>query len=110
MKTIKLEDLARFILDQEDDAPVDFHNNRNNEKCGCLLVQYGNSIGMEFYGCTMNGWVNKGGLLLETELDRGLFYSFCPNGNINVDNFGALKPAAKKLLDNTSQQAIITVE
>jgi hypothetical protein len=47
MKLISLNDLREFLLSLPDDAPINMSHGVNDD-CGCLMTQYGRSIGLEF--------------------------------------------------------------
>ena len=45
------KDFFDWIKQQDDDKPVDMCQNIIVHECGCLLVQYGKHLNLDFAGC-----------------------------------------------------------
>lgn len=56
MQVVTKEQMKSFIDAQPDDKPVDMGNNWVNDRCGCVMVQYGLENGIESNGCGYNSW------------------------------------------------------
>lgn len=55
MKKFKFQEVINFIKETPDDTPIDFGNSTNDENCGCLIVQFGRSKGLDFSSCNYKG-------------------------------------------------------
>ena len=56
---VTLEEIEEFILAQDDDKPIDFKNIKNNDDCGCLMIDYGQAAGFEFEDVGTNCWFDN---------------------------------------------------
>lgn len=74
MKEITFEDIAEFIDNQPDEKTVNFDENDSDSPCGCIMVQYGKSIGLKFTRC----YVTHFGVPTVARLTGCTFQDFMP--------------------------------
>lgn len=56
MKTILRDDFLKWVFSQDRDRSVNMGSYKRSKDCGCLMVQYGEEIKLEFDSCDDNRW------------------------------------------------------
>lgn len=68
---ITLQQLLDFIAAQPADKPIHMLQNYFTDSCGCLMVQYGRSIGISEGRCGLSSFYDKSLDTIETLDDAG---------------------------------------
>lgn len=56
---VTLKEFIEWILQQDDDRPVNMSEIRHCDPCGCVMVQYGKEKGFDFSIVTSHYWHNN---------------------------------------------------
>lgn len=59
LTVVTKQDMVDFINSQPDDKEVNFLENTYSDQCGCVMVHYAKSKGIDFDECGMQGWYNN---------------------------------------------------
>ena len=93
MITVTINDIADFVRTKCITEQVKLSQNFSCEKCGCIMVQYGNFAGFNFFQCGVREWWS--GESMPAELEPGLTFTrlmFLGDDGINVCvNYGMIR-------------------
>lgn len=97
MKSFKFQEVLDFILNQPDEKELDFSHPINDDKCGCLMVQFGVEKGIKFSSVNY-----QGDKFLDDYQDAVAIIEDMPEYDVitifndgDPNNFGALKNFVK---------------
>lgn len=75
------QQMIDYCFAQPDDRIVNFGENYNNTHCGCVMVQYGKTNGLDFAGCGFQYWEKDDGYKVARLEGNITFSQFQPSDN-----------------------------
>ena len=65
VRVVTAKEMVEFIMGQPDDKLIDYSQPYYSGSCGCLMVQFGKHVGIEFSTVGFSGWVCFSGTVKE---------------------------------------------
>jgi hypothetical protein len=87
---VTLKELTEWILQQDDDRPVNMGEIRPSDPCGCVMVQYGKEKGFDFSIVTSFYWHNNNEIIAIIGNNRAI-QSLVPIGIWDSKTFKPIK-------------------
>ena len=92
------KEMIDFIMAQPRDRPLNMYDNYTDDKCGCVMVHYGQAKGFEFDGCGYNEWEKEyeddNPIVVAKLANDRLYYDFVKN---STKTYGEAQDKLKKM-------------
>lgn len=92
------KEMIDFIMAQPRDRPLNMYDNYANDKCGCVMVHYGQEKGFDFHGCGCNAWEKldkaNNSIIVAKLANNRLYYDFVKG---STKSYGEAQDKLKKM-------------